>query len=106
MLVAERLCKRYPGEQAVDAVAELELTIERGRFLAVVGRSGSGKSSLLAMLGGISRPSSGNVLIDGVDQWRLSDDSHCDFRNENVGFVFQFASLLPTLRAIDNVALP
>jgi putative ABC transport system ATP-binding protein/macrolide transport system ATP-binding/permease protein/lipoprotein-releasing system ATP-binding protein len=106
MLTADKLTKRYSGDQPVDAVDAFQLTLERGKFLAIVGRSGSGKSSLLAMLGGISRPTSGTVLIDGTDQWRLSDNAHCDFRNENIGFVFQFASLLPTLRAIDNVALP
>ncbi len=106
MIVSEHLGKRYKGEQSVDAVEDLALKVERGRFLAIVGRSGSGKSSLLGMLGGIARPTSGQIAIDGVNQWALSSDAHADFRNKKLGFVFQFASLLPTLRAVDNVALP
>jgi ABC-type lipoprotein export system ATPase subunit len=91
---------------AIAAVSSVDLNLEKGEFLAVMGRSGSGKSTLMAMLGGISRPTSGSALIDGIDQWCLTDDAHADFRNRNIGFVFQFASLLPALRAIDNVALP
>ena len=60
----------------------------------------------MAMIGGLSRPSGGTVLIDGTDIWGLSDDGLADFRNGRIGFVFQFASLLPTLRLVDNVALP
>jgi putative ABC transport system ATP-binding protein/macrolide transport system ATP-binding/permease protein/lipoprotein-releasing system ATP-binding protein len=106
MLTAESLSKRFGGERTLDAVSELNFELEKGRFIAIVGRSGSGKSTLLGMLGGISRPTAGNVLVDGTNQWLLSDDDHSDFRNRKIGFVFQFASLLPTLRAIDNVALP
>src|SRR5262249_32449005 len=76
------------------------------RFLAVLGRSGSGKSTLLGMLGGLSRPTRGKILLNGVDLWSLSDNARAEFRRRSIGFVFQFASLLPTLRAIDNVALP
>jgi ABC-type lipoprotein export system ATPase subunit len=71
-----------------------------------VGRSGSGKSSLLAMFGGLSRPTAGAVLVENTDIWTLPDDGLAHFRNRRIGFVFQFASLLPTLRVIDNVALP
>jgi ABC-type lipoprotein export system ATPase subunit len=106
MLTAESLSKTYSGKPAVEAISEVDLSIEKGQFVAIVGRSGSGKSTLLGMLGGISRPSSGKIVIDGIDQWHLTRNAHCDFRNSNVGFVFQFASLLPTLRVIDNVALP
>ena len=72
----------------------------------MVGRSGSGKSSLMAMIGGLSRPDAGSIVIDGTDIWSLDDDALARFRNQAIGYVFQFASLLPTLRAIDNVALP
>lgn len=106
MLVVEKLSKRYSNERVVDAVKEIDLALEKGRFLAVVGRSGSGKSTLLAMLGGISRPSSGSLKIGGVDQWCLDENAHADFRNRKIGYVFQFASLLSNLRAVDNVALP
>jgi putative ABC transport system ATP-binding protein/macrolide transport system ATP-binding/permease protein/lipoprotein-releasing system ATP-binding protein len=106
MLVVESLSKRYAGKPTVNAVEAVALSIEKGQFVAIVGRSGSGKSTLLGMLGGICRPTSGKILIEGVDQWTMTSNAHCDFRNINVGFVFQFASLLPTLRVIDNVALP
>src|SRR5277367_2216852 len=106
MLVLSDLNKRYVSERDVVAVNNVSFEVERGHFLAIVGRSGSGKSTLLGMIGGISRPTSGRVTVDGCDQWLLKDDEHSDFRNKKIGFVFQFASLLPTLRAIDNVALP
>jgi ABC-type lipoprotein export system ATPase subunit len=106
MLKLDNLHKRYPGSREIDAVRETSLQLDRGKFLAIVGRSGSGKSTLLGMIGGISHPSSGTVTIDGMDQWALSESEHADFRNKSIGYVFQFASLLPTLRAIDNVALP
>jgi ABC-type lipoprotein export system ATPase subunit len=80
--------------------------VPQGQFLAVIGRSGSGKSTLLGMIGGLSRPTEGAVILDGVDLWSLSDDALADFRSRKVGFVFQFSSLLPNLRAVDNVALP
>lgn len=106
MLSVLSLGKSYAGESTVEAVKDVSLDLEQGQSLAIVGRSGSGKSTLLAMIGGISRPTSGQVLIDDVDQWKLDDTARADLRNKKLGFVFQFASLLPTLRAVDNVALP
>ncbi len=106
MLTLTNVGKKYAGERSVEAVKDVSFVLERGQFLSLMGRSGSGKSTLLASIGGISKPTSGKVIIDGVDQWSLSDDEHSDFRNRSIGYVFQFASLLPTLRAIDNVALP
>jgi len=107
MLSCRQLRKSYLTERGdVTAVAGIDLEIEAGRFSAIIGRSGSGKSSLMAMIGGLSRPSDGSVRVDGVDIWGLSDDALAAFRNGRIGFVFQFASLLPTLRLIDNVALP
>jgi putative ABC transport system ATP-binding protein/macrolide transport system ATP-binding/permease protein/lipoprotein-releasing system ATP-binding protein len=106
MLAVEGIGKRFLSERPVEAVRETSFTLERGRFLAIVGRSGSGKSTLLGMLGGISRPTAGSVVVNGIDQWLLDDSTRAGFRNRNIGFVFQFASLLPSLRAIDNVALP
>src|SRR5215471_21362921 len=106
MLSVSGLAKRYGTEHTVDAVREVSFELERGRFLAIVGRSGSGKSTLLAMIGGISKPTCGSVSIEGIDEWSLDDNACADFRNRTIGFVFQFASLLPNLRAIDNVALP
>jgi len=107
MLSCRGLRKTYATERgAVTAVAGIDLDVEPGRFAAIIGRSGSGKSSLMAMLGGLSRPSDGTVTVDGTDIWRLSGNALAAFRNGRIGFVFQFASLLPTLRLIDNVALP
>jgi putative ABC transport system ATP-binding protein/macrolide transport system ATP-binding/permease protein/lipoprotein-releasing system ATP-binding protein len=107
MLEARELRKTYAATSGpVDAVRDISLAVEAGEFVAVVGRSGSGKSSLLAMLGGLCRPTSGSVLLDGVDLWTLSEPERAAFRNRQVGLVFQFASLLPALSVVDNVALP
>jgi ABC-type lipoprotein export system ATPase subunit len=107
MLSCRRLRKTYAAERgAVTAVAGIDLDVKAGRFAAIIGRSGSGKSSLMAMLGGLSRPSDGTVTVQGTDIWRLSENALAAFRNGKIGLVFQFASLLPTLRLIDNVALP
>jgi ABC-type lipoprotein export system ATPase subunit len=107
MLSCRALRKSYVTERGeVLAVAGIDLEVETGRYAAIIGRSGSGKSSLMAMVGGLSRPSDGTVMIDGTDIWGLSDDRLAAFRNGRIGFVFQFASLLPTLRLVDNVALP
>ena len=107
MLSCRGLQKNYVTERGdVTAVAGIDLDVEPGRFAAIIGRSGSGKSSLMAMIGGLSRPSDGTVTVDGTDIWGLSENALAAFRNGRIGFVFQFASLLPTLRLIDNVALP
>ena len=107
MLSCRALRKSYVTERGeVLAVGGIDLDVEAGRYAAIIGRSGSGKSSLMAMVGGLSRPSDGSVVIDGTDIWGLSDDKLAAFRNGRIGFVFQFASLLPTLRLVDNVALP
>lgn len=107
MLSCRQLRKSYVTERGdVTAVAGIDLEVATGRFAAIIGRSGSGKSSLMAMIGGLSRPSDGTVTVDGIDIWGLSDNGLAAFRNGRIGFVFQFASLLPTLRLIDNVALP
>lgn len=107
MLSCRGLHKRYRTERGeIEALAGVDLDVAPGAFAAVIGRSGSGKSSLMAMIGGLSRPSDGTVGIDGTDLWGLSDDGLAEFRNRRIGFVFQFTSLLPTLRLVDNVALP
>jgi ABC-type lipoprotein export system ATPase subunit len=107
MLACANVAKTYATERGpVEAVKGIDLIVERGEFAAIIGRSGSGKSSLLAMVGGLSRPTRGIVSIDDTAIWGLSDDQLAQFRNRRMGFVFQFASLLPTLRIIDNVALP
>jgi ABC-type lipoprotein export system ATPase subunit len=107
MLTCGNVGKTYATERGpVAAVRGIDLKVQRGEFAAIVGRSGSGKSSLMAVIGGLSRPSEGTVRVDDTDIWSLADDDLTDFRSRRIGFVFQFASLLPTLRIIDNVALP
>jgi ABC-type lipoprotein export system ATPase subunit len=107
MLSCGKVGKTYATERgAVDAIRAIDLEVARGEFVAIVGRSGSGKSSLMAMIGGLSRPSRGTIWVQGVDIWALPDDRLAQLRSREIGFVFQFASLLPTLRLIDNVALP
>lgn len=107
MLTCGNVGKTYATERGpVVAVRGVDLEVRRGEFVAIVGRSGSGKSSLMAMIGGLSRPGAGTVRVDGTDIWSLADDDLADFRGRRIGFVFQFPSLLPTLRIIDNVALP
>ena len=107
MLSCRGVGRTYQTDRGpVDAVRGVDLDVSTGRYAAVIGRSGSGKSTLMAMIGGLSRPTAGSILIDGADIWSLSDNAMARFRNRRIGYVFQFASLLPTLRAIDNVALP
>ncbi|MDR2238920.1 MAG: ABC transporter ATP-binding protein [Zoogloeaceae bacterium] len=94
------------GDQVIEAVRDVSLSIDAGEFAAIIGHSGSGKSTLLSMIGGLARPTSGTVLIEDVDIWARDDAFRSDFRNARIGFVFQFASLIPTLNAVENVALP
>jgi ABC-type lipoprotein export system ATPase subunit len=105
-LSARGLTKRYGGEPGYEAVRGASLELDAGEFVAIVGRSGSGKSTLLAMLGALTRPSAGELRLDGADVWSLSEAELAEFRCRHVGFVFQFASLLPNLTALDNVAVP
>ncbi len=107
MLSCSNVSKTYMTERGrVEAVRGIDLDLPGRGLTAVVGPSGSGKSSLLAMMGGLSRPTAGAVRIEDVDIWALPDRHLAHFRNSRIGFVFQFPSLLPTLRVIDNVALP
>jgi putative ABC transport system ATP-binding protein len=97
----------YPmGPQSVSVLRGLSLTVEAGSSVAVCGPSGSGKSSLMLLLAGLERPSSGRVCVDGVDLGGLNADALADLRRERMGIVFQSFHLLPSLTALDNVALP
>jgi putative ABC transport system ATP-binding protein len=93
------------GEQ-VEALRGANFTVARGEMASIVGPSGSGKSTLLGLIGGLDTPTSGQVIIDGVDISRLSERQLTRLRNEKIGFVFQFFNLIPTLTALENVALP
>src|SRR5262245_31127090 len=107
MLSCRSIAKTYATERGdVVAVDAIDLDVAAGQFAAIIGRSGSGKSSLMAMIGGLSRPTGGKVTVDDTEIWGLSEKARASFRNRKIGYVFQFASLLPTLRLVDNVALP
>lgn len=101
------LVKYYQtGENVVKAVDHTDLTIERGKFTAIVGRSGSGKSTLLHLIGGLDRPDAGKVLIDGKDIFELKDNQLAAFRRQKIGFIFQDYNLIPSLNVWENVVLP
>jgi ABC-type lipoprotein export system ATPase subunit len=105
-LSAQSLSKRYGVAPGYTAVRGVSLELRRGEFISIVGRSGSGKSTLMAMLGALTRPTEGRLLLDGTDVWTLSETQRATFRARQVGFVFQFPSLLSNLTAVDNVAVP
>ena len=94
------------GDTAVHAIDKLDLTVNRGDYLAVMGASGSGKSTAMNILGCLDRPSSGSYLLNGTPVEGLSDDQLADLRNRDMGFVFQQFHLLPQLSALENVMLP
>ncbi len=94
------------GGEDVRALAGVSLAVRRGEFLAVMGRSGSGKSTLLHVVGCLDRPTAGRILLDGVDVTRVPKSQLPRLRREKIGFVFQLFNLIPTLTALENVALP
>jgi putative ABC transport system ATP-binding protein len=101
------LTKHYrQGPSIVKALDGVTLTIESGEFVSIVGRSGSGKTTTLDLLGLLLRPTSGQLLLDGVDTGRLRDGARADLRARKLGFIFQEFNLLPELTALDNVLLP
>ena len=107
LLAAENLQKTYvTGEARVSALAGVSFTIERGDFVALMGPSGCGKSTLLHLCGAMDRPTGGTIRLGDRDLSALGDDDLTRVRREQVGFVFQFFNLLPTLTVADNIALP
>jgi putative ABC transport system ATP-binding protein/macrolide transport system ATP-binding/permease protein/lipoprotein-releasing system ATP-binding protein len=106
LLSAQSLGKSYGAAPGYEAVRKATLELRAGEFVSIVGRSGSGKSTLMAMLGALTRPTQGKVLLDGNDLWMLAETELASFRCRQIGFVFQFPSLLPSLSIVDNVALP
>ena len=94
------------GETEVRALDGVNLTVEKGEFVAVVGTSGSGKSTLLHMLGGLDRPTGGSVLVEGRDIFALKDEELTIFRRRKIGFVFQNYNLVPVLNVYENIVLP
>jgi putative ABC transport system ATP-binding protein len=107
ILEARDLTKRYQlGESMTEALRGVSLTVQAGEFVALMGPSGSGKSTLLQLLGGLDQPTSGQVIFEGQDISRLSDDAATLLRRERTGYVFQAFNLIPLLNVRENVALP
>ena len=107
ILQAEKLYKEYKTSSgAVNALNGVDLSIEKGLFYAIIGRSGSGKSTLLHVLSGLDRPTSGKVLIDGVDMFSFSDEKMAIFRRRSMGFVFQQFNLLDEYSVLNNICMP
>jgi len=107
ILETNQVSKQYQmGEVSVDALAGVDFSVEKGEFVAIMGPSGSGKSTLLHLLGGLDGPSDGEVKLAGKPLSQLNDKEVTLIRRRNVGFVFQFFNLLPTLTAEENIALP
>jgi putative ABC transport system ATP-binding protein len=107
LIQAENLTKVYgTGDTAVVALDHVKLIVNPGEFIAVMGPSGCGKSTLLHLLGGLDRPSDGDVSIDGQPLAKLSDNAISQLRRRKIGFVFQFFNLIPILSSVENVSLP
>ena len=101
------LCKSYgTGENRVAALDHVSLTIEKGEFVSIIGSSGSGKSTLLHALAGVDRPTSGQVLLDGQDVYAQNPEQLAIFRRRQVGLIYQFHNLIPTLDVVENITLP
>ena len=107
ILTMTDICKDYyQGKDPVRVLKNVNLTVERGEYLAIMGPSGSGKTTLMNLMGCLDVPTSGEYLLDGQNLKDLSDNALADIRNKHIGFVFQSFHLLPKMDALDNVALP
>jgi ABC-type lipoprotein export system ATPase subunit len=108
LIVLNDVSKVYKlGKQnSVAAVKGANLKVNQGEFVVITGRSGSGKTTLLNLISGLTRPTSGKVLLEQTELWRLPDAQQSRLRNQKIGFVFQFPSLMPALTALENVMLP
>lgn len=107
ILRIENLYKTYgEGDNKVEALKDINLSINKGEFVAIIGASGSGKSTLLHLLGGLDRPSSGRVIIDEKSIYDYKDEELSIFRRRKVGFIFQFFNLIPVLDVEENIELP
>ncbi|MBI4857800.1 MAG: ABC transporter ATP-binding protein [Acetobacterium woodii] len=106
-LKIENLSKIYgKGENQVTALDHVSLTIEKGEFTAIIGSSGSGKSTLLHIIGGVDVPTSGKVFLDGQDVYAQNNERLAIFRRRQVGLIYQFHNLIPTLNVVENITLP
>ena len=106
-LKIEDLCKVYgKGENQVAALDHVSLTFEKGEFTAIIGSSGSGKSTLLHNIAGVEVPTGGNVYMDGQDVYAQNNEKLAIFRRRQVGLIYQFHNLIPTLNVVENITLP
>src|SRR5437588_10362858 len=106
-VVAQAIAKSYPvGQSSLTVLRDLDLVVESGEMVAIVGASGVGKSTLLHVLGGLDRVDQGQISIDGADLTSMADADIVAWRNRRVGFVFQFHHLLPEFSAIENAEMP
>lgn len=106
-LRVEDLCKVYgKGENKVDALDHVSLRVGKGEFVSIIGTSGSGKSTLLHAIAGVDRPTSGRVYLDGQDVYAGSSEQLAVFRRRQVGLIYQFNNLIPTLNVVENMTLP
>lgn len=107
LMQIQHLSKVYgQGENQVRAVDDISFTVEKGEFLAIIGPSGSGKFTLLHILGGVDRPTSGKVFVDGQDVYAQNEDQLAIFRRRQVGLIYQFYNLIPVLNVVENMTLP
>jgi putative ABC transport system ATP-binding protein len=107
LIEVRNLVKRYQsGNETVEALRGIDITVEQGEFVTIMGQSGSGKSTLLSILGGLNHPTEGAVHMAGIDLYGLSGEKLADFRSQRLGFVFQSFNLIPYLTARENVLLP
>lgn len=106
-LKIDHLCKVYgKGENQVTALNDVSLTIEKGDFTAIIGSSGSGKSTLLHAIAGVDVPTSGKIYLDGQDVYAQDSEQLAIFRRRQVGLIYQFHNLIPTLNVVENITLP
>ena len=107
MIEIKNLSKNYAIDgQIFKAVDDVSFSVKTGEMVSIVGHSGSGKTTLLSLIGGLTKPDSGQILIDDINIWSLDDAALSKFRNKKISFIYQFASLIPTLTALENIMLP
>ncbi len=107
LIKCSNLTKKYIQDgQPLKAVDNADLAVNKGDFVIILGHSGSGKTTLLSLIGGLTSPNEGNVYINGTENWQQNDQQLSAMRNSTIGFIFQFASLIPTLTTLENILLP
>ena len=107
MIEIKSLTKNYSIDgQIFKAVDNVSFSVRKGEMVSIIGHSGSGKTTLLSLIGGLTKPDSGEVLIDDINIWSMDDAALSGFRNKKISFIYQFASLIPTLTALENIMLP